>query len=628
MSTETARAGVSFVPPPFPDEILHSWLARLARLNALGASRNALQVLFGTRNVIPSVDLPTHLNALHQRLGTFSPFSSARHIVEASTVYPYHRPFLAPPRDEAAVSVLLHCKGPGLKTAIGRVANRFGAHPPLRYCPECVVADTHHHGAPYGHRIHQLPGVACCTIHDRVLLEFAPHAATPDRQGLQALHCHFLRQTCEPRGRGTLQQQRFARLSTDLLRTGLPAVEPDVREAWYRNALQEAGFCAANGRIAFARLAHTLRQRHDDFRDFEHRERLLSTPRNPLAWLHSLVCRPSRAVHPICHLLLIDWLYGSIDAFARQLLATSPPGAPLAPEIPACAGTDPGSWAHESALRDTTLSCRRAGQALGLSVTTVVTLRRQLGVPVSERRKKLDDRLLNVVRRDLIDLLHPRVIAARHCVSLSTVYRVRALLPPSTSNAAKLDEERDRRRTVWQRARAENASRRWSDVRATEPAAYAWLYRHDRDWLRDQRPVLTPRPASAKSSVDWYARDARLCTQLQEYIAVINPLRDRPRISKTSMLRALGPPARRLERLPCLRQGLDQLAETLQQYQRLRAEWAIADLLAAGLPPLRWRVMRTAGLRRCTQALRLWIDERIALAQCEAAGNTIALAAV
>lgn len=154
MNSEFRQAGdastsLCFIPQLLSDELIYSWLGRLVAVNALGHPKEYLNQLFGTQNIVPCVDLPTHLEALHDRLGGNAPYGSIEQLIELGTLYPYHRPFLTKERHEQVHNILIRNDGKALKVLIGRVANRFGANHPLRYCAICTIEDTQTFGTPY-----------------------------------------------------------------------------------------------------------------------------------------------------------------------------------------------------------------------------------------------------------------------------------------------------------------------------------------------------------------------------------------------------------------------------------------------------------------------------------------------
>ncbi|MDP3922683.1 MAG: TniQ family protein [Hydrogenophaga sp.] len=138
-------------PSPWPDEVLYSWVGTLIRRNALSINQWASRLLLGGKMRTLSMDLPTGLAHLNEVLGPFSGITSASDLIDRTTLYPYHRPFVDASRDSIITNVMLRSDlpGSGLKTLLGRVANRFGAHTRLRFCPVCVATDIERFGEGY-----------------------------------------------------------------------------------------------------------------------------------------------------------------------------------------------------------------------------------------------------------------------------------------------------------------------------------------------------------------------------------------------------------------------------------------------------------------------------------------------
>lgn len=598
---------ISYMPQLLPDELLYSLLGRLVGYNALGGPRVCLELLFGSKDVIPSIDLPTLIESLHHRLGSLSPCASADGIIDTGTIYPYHRPFLTIERHEAIRQILLRGGGKGLKTLLGRVANRFGANLPLQYCQECNEESIARHGVPYWRKSHQLPGVKCCATHRIDLISHTRPSSSTDRQRLilpthTAVRQPFRISSCS-------QQVNFSVLSRDLLEAGLPALCPLERQAAYEVAIAALGFRTHRNRIDHTALSAAVKTFYNDFQGFVHRDRLLSTSSQPLAWLRTLLDRPSRSAHPICHLLLIGFLFKTIDGFKQAMLQVRPCIAQnLEQTIDAESSPTAGiRTQHDLLVRDTSLSCRKVAQVLNLSVTTVVSRRRALGLSIAERRKHLTSDRLEPIVNALAQGLALPAIARRYRVSVGTVYRVRAQTPKLVQEHTmnRKEQERRRRRKRWQQAINRYHKGGVTKVRLANPATYAWLYRHDRIWLQMTCKTLH-RDRKVALRVNWAARDRQLCRRVTTLVTTLRRKKDRPRISKTLLLRELGDAMIRANRvrLPNLQVVLERLIESPETFQIFRIEQAIERLAVQGIPISLWRIQRAAGIRRWTDALR------------------------
>lgn len=614
-STRIAISGnFGYAPPLLPDELLYSWLGRFALLNALGSSRDSVDRIFGSRTAVPAIDLPSRLQSVLHQLGDWLPFQTIDQLLDIGTLLPYHRAFLTEACYVKVREILIHGDGRGLKTLMGRVANRFGANPSLRFCAKCIADSVACHGSPYWARQHQLPGVSCCALH-RVQLRYHP-----------PLHLRIDRQrfiiptewnSAHPSIQADAQQLRFASLSQDLLTAALQPLDTQQRAAAYRHAAHEIGFRKRLGQTDHEGLAQAVRDGFDDFRHFEHRDRLLAPASYPLAWVRDLIERPARAVHPICHLLLIDFLFGSVARFAKACsevqIETPAPKCQTLPSSLARPRTQ-GDAEREALLRDTSLSCRQVADLIDKNVTTVVTLRRSRGIPIRERRKSVSDSCIEILRNELASGRSPKSVAAHCGVSLSTVYRIRTQYASSSQTHCSLTLLRDTAelRLRWLRALSLHKLDGVTEVRSAAPAAYAWLYRYDRVWLLSTTLTVRKRRTGGVR-LDWAQRDADCCEQVRARATALRNLVPPRRITKTQLLRPLGEAMflQNKRRLPLLVALLDQISESPESFGIRRVDYAIATITGYTSSLKLWRIKRLAGLRLWPDALSAYAHQEI-----------------
>lgn len=601
-------ARIGYVPELLPDELIYSWIGRLIGINALAYPKDCLMQLFGNRHVIPCIDLPTLLTPLHQRLGDNSPLDSVAKLLELGTLYPYHRPFLTSDREQSIQNIMLHHGGKGLKVLMGRVANGFGANPPLRFCNLCIKADTEMFGTPYWKRHHQLPGISCCLIHRVHLQTYVSQKIVLDRQRY-ILPPYSLSNT---RSINTSSSQLdFAVMSKDLLNASLPSIAPSIRKHIYSEAIIAAGCCTKLHHVDYESLALCIRGHYNNFSGFVHQQRLLSSVKQPLCWLHTLIERPERSSHPICHLLLIGYLFQNIDTFISLIKSYKRFDSFLYLDI--CNQID-CKKAHENALiRDTSLSCREVARLLNLSTTTIVCKRRKLNIPIKERRKTLNMELINNIKHDLLSGLPLIEIASRNKVSLPTVYRLRAQSGELSKSNLDLDSKIKGYRKCWLQQIIDNPNTGSTALRKNAPAAYAWLYKHDRNWLTKTNLYLKPLVEKSSPRINWMERDFNLSKQVISHVEEIKELNDRPRISKTLMLRIVGDAMvrRNLHRLPILESYLHEMTESQFDYQIFRIDRAINALIKTSKPLQQSYIQRAARIKKWTPDLEEYTYQRI-----------------
>ena len=625
MVTAVGDLVIGYMPQLLPGELLYSLLARTAALNAIAPPRRSIEYFFGVNSAIPSIDLPAHLEAVHSNLGQFSPCDSPRSLLETGTTYPYYRPFLTPERDEQVQQVLLHSGGSKAKLMLGTIAHRFGAQPSLKYCPLCLVDDIANNGAGYWHTEHHLPDVTCCAIHDVRLVEHVlDDGRYRNRQRLLAAPGSPPSPPTISATAPTAQEFTLAVLSRDALAARLPPTDSVLVQLTYMSALGKAGFLGNRHSIDYPELSVALRNFHADFLGLPHAERLLSTDVTPLAWLHGILERPDRVVHPVCHLLLIQFLFGGVEAYERALKATGDWGTP--PSVQTNVGVSlrsaPKTLDNEH-LFNTSISCRQAAHLSGISVGTVVSRRRAAGLPISTRRKKLTQDLITAMSQAMDSNVPMSAIAGQFHVSLPTTYRVLRETPGLVArrNEACKRSEREWRRRGWLLAIEHNPKMRISDLRSTEPATFEWLYRNDREWLRATSESL-PRFRDRHPRVDWRERDTQLCMHLQERAKRLQSEWQQRRIGKSRLLEYVGEAMVRKNevRLPKLCACIAQILEPPTAFATRRVDAAIAQLIANTTPLSPWRVLRKAGGRSPSQKLRRYVARKIA---CSRAGRLL-----
>jgi len=160
---------IPFVPQPYPDEILGSWLARVALLNGKGAWKVLLEASGFNRKVgrlffdMPVYD--TKVDTFLSHLG----YSYDDALWNLST-YPYWATFESS-RSEfmkgSSTAKALINKGK-VVSHINRLGHQFNLATPIEpwFCSLCLTSDYSNFGEPFWHKSHQLPTVYYCPTHD------------------------------------------------------------------------------------------------------------------------------------------------------------------------------------------------------------------------------------------------------------------------------------------------------------------------------------------------------------------------------------------------------------------------------------------------------------------------------
>lgn len=244
-----------FVPEPNPDEILGSWLARVALLNGGGAWRAFIEDLgYGPKVDHSFFDLPDYSSrfaALIAALGReYEPT-----MLKLSTL-PYWLTFDAADLATSRMPGMTATPQLGSYRGILRssiqsmgIARSSGEARRPRYCPKCLNVDAAEHGAAYWHRAHQLPNIFFCHLHKVRLRTACPSCgvsvAMTNQQliRLPVLHCACGANLCASSDaeESSASYLMLAKLSFEALSVGQPHWNRDQVRTYLRAVMREGG---------------------------------------------------------------------------------------------------------------------------------------------------------------------------------------------------------------------------------------------------------------------------------------------------------------------------------------------------------------------------------------------------
>lgn len=157
-----------YVPQPYPDEILGSWLARVYLQNGNGVWRPLMEAAgYGTKLQAPLFDLVTSDRRLDYLLAACG--TTYEHVLQTRTTALFWSSLAGSDKVEVPGApgfpmpinngkVIQDISRLGLKRAMGET--RQGWH-----CPACLAEDIDQGRQPYWRRSHHLPNVHYCTNH-------------------------------------------------------------------------------------------------------------------------------------------------------------------------------------------------------------------------------------------------------------------------------------------------------------------------------------------------------------------------------------------------------------------------------------------------------------------------------
>ncbi|PPS23816.1 hypothetical protein BVY11_28950 [Pseudomonas amygdali pv. morsprunorum] len=449
-----------------PDETLFSLCSRQHVCSGNWLSVTTSRQLFGLSQRCIKHDLAYGLDAFEQRTRGF--WGTADSILTTRTILPFFAPFQSQATMQSAVATLKGNHLGSLKYRLGLVTGGFGAEHPLKVCNECLEEDIRVTGIPYWRLAHQYPGVLLCPVHGSFLCEVIQN-----------------RHWCERFSWGLPSKATLA-----------PSIieEPKDNEIALLTGLAQGvlALAALGFQIWFDPLAVSLTYRRhlvtdgsfighvSRVRRFHPFERLPASDEDAMSFIKLMTRKPRRRYHPLKHLLMITWLFGTVKSFTE------------------CYFEVISSLQSRNAVTEP-----RTSDAI--QPDSLITK----GEP---RPKKLKTSIRNQVMEALAQGTSKQIVCTEFSITVSTVNKL-LRMEPSLKVAwqnAQFRQQLDAMRSLWTKISDLHAGSGIKALRALSPATYAWLYRNDRDWLMAQHCIKNSAHARIIRPVDWEGRDIRL----------------------------------------------------------------------------------------------------------------------
>ncbi|MBU2848648.1 transposase [Acidithiobacillus ferriphilus] len=590
---------LAYLPAVHPDELLYSLLARVYRYGGWCNPKLAQEEFFGRRNVRAGVFLQTELNRLANHLPPRRGLTAER-LVHDTTLLPYLTAFQTPEVRDWALAALCGENGDadavyarlGLAASIVRLPNA------LRYCPVCRMEMLDRYSELYWRRDHQLPGVLVCPTHAAPLADSRVFLAQTGQHEFIAANeencpANPMLPNWSDRAKTMTLLQEIAKASASVL---VNPPKPQSLQRWgeeCRWALRARGFGRGHSYIDQPALREAYLTHFGGIID-------VLPEAAPDGWLETITHKHRKSFAPLRHILMQQLIdsHGRVEDVHPFGLGPWLCRNPLADHYGQPVITD--CHLHEEGRK--TIGVFRC--TCGYAFSTAPNSRPR----ILSLGALFEIRLRGLVRTGT----GLRATARALHVDSNTVLRYVAKLGLSTPwknrpEPAKLPPiDRSGMRAAWNNAHAAAPDLARKQLRMRIPEVYAWLYRHDREWLNVQPPAPAL-PFPHKARINWAAIDAETAEILQRESQILLTNVPPVAVTRAALERTLGRRGwleKRLHKLPLCSAVLREVTESDEAFQCRRVEWAEAELRRQGLPVQVWRLRRLAGLPEyCTEAV-------------------------
>jgi len=597
---------LDFFTDPYKDELLYSAIAKYHFYTGNQDYKDTLEECFGKKTIIPSLEMGSNLDAFVKNL---SQHYSSETIIQNHTIFPFYSPFLPGARKTELIEDIKRKDGSGIYAKLGIIAGSICKKEGIYYCPVCSCQDIQKYGEAYIHREHQLQGIYACPHDGSALRKYKIDKSDASRIEYIRLEKKLLDLSYSDRD--LKYYGLLLKLSQDayfLLQSDLSDISIEVILEKYKDLLYERGLTTSNKSIKQNKL-------YDEFTAYYNDEflRILeSTIDNAYEynWLRVVTRHSRRTVHPIRHLLLINFLEADIKKFFNGINQSYCPfGAGPWPCLNKIAEHYKQNVINELVITEDsksrlpvgTFQCEcgfvysrkgpdksfddryKIGRIKNFGLVWEVTLREclskgQCNLTEAARIMKCDPKTVVKMDQQLgIDYFKNSSMRKNAIVKISNV-----------------DKSEQYKATILEAVKRNERLTRKS-IRTIYSKEYSYIYNRDKKWLNDNLPNISIEIARPHK-VDWNERDQETLnlvrSKFYELLSKETPIR----ITKSSIGRSAGILAlleKNIDKIPKTKDYLNDIVETVEDFQIRRCKNIVFNNDGIKL----WELQKFAGIR-------------------------------
>ena len=514
---------IGYFPIRYNDELLYSIIARYHVHTGIMSYKTTISELFGKSTMRAVIDFPGNLQGLVKNL----PFNklTSEMIIKENTMFPIYQPFLPEERANIIKRKLENGDNTHIHAQVGITSSRISNPGHLVYCPHCYQEELDKYGEPYWHRIHQVPGVLVCPHHGCILTKskvilplssqheyIASFNAVDDLSDLNIMYTVGI-------------QDELFKIANDLywiINSNLSSKPFNYYREKYLSALIKKNLATPAGRI---------RQKDfvSDFISYYTPEILTvlgcyCNPDHESNWIREIVRKHRKMFHPLYHVLMMRFLFGSAENFFKESTSLQVFG-----NGPWCCLNPAADHFMENCVKVVTYSLNyktkkitgkfhcTCGYIYSRNYEEGTNEKQDIGkkcrviefgpiwIKTMERMVKEGKSLTSISKELRTDI---RTIEKR-----LKLLEVKQNVTDSIIEVDKRKQDGELlsfKRELWKKLREENPDLTKTELRAKVKGLYTWLYRHDRDWLNHNSPRTERKGLLNNNRINWEKRDKEL----------------------------------------------------------------------------------------------------------------------
>jgi len=467
---------LTYFPAPVDGETVYSWLSRYHIWSGHNSFRKHSLSLFGVNASQAAAEFPSYLNQLSKLTGV-----DLNWIVDHMTDCHYYRPFLSSEQYHQALNILYEGNTKSLQSKLGMVANRVTSGKKLWCCSGCIESDILNLGFPIWHVEHQIAGVVSCPIH-HLMLE-----PTNKVRSLAVL----------PSAEGSVESSdlfdRYSKLVADEFHSN-KILNKTRLITTYQNELREQGFLTENNHLRLNLLKEFILSKLGSMASLSCYQHIIESVEQQ--YPECLFYNPDAQHHPLKHLILIEGLFGDWNSFITSYTCFENQSLDKQVEFPITIHQENIKLCQQAkAALERGESLRSVAEKHGISVSTLKILAQQAMIDIDTRPHKIFPSIERTIWRKLFVGNSCNEIAITFDISTGAVEQIlrkHQYLKQLRKNIWFYQSQRKHRNELYKHILL-NPTHDRKKIRKLHGASYAWLYRHDKEWLFSKLPAKAKR---------------------------------------------------------------------------------------------------------------------------------------
>lgn len=554
--------------------------------NPIGLAR----CLFGNSHLRANVDLNSHLKVFLEKTSSHLKLSVSQ-LVNNYTLYPFYSCFLDEEERVKIFNSMLSSSGQDIHTRVGINASRLKRSRYPKYCVLCYLEDVEKFGEAFWHRMHQIPGLDVCCIHNVSLDTYQPkldqlghgyYLPPPDTLNSKVIRTN----SCETllyisnRGSDILLNKSF-----------------DINKVNYHDHLMSLGYYKSK-QIDQSDVLNK-------FKSFYGSKTLTGLSHhigNELGWINEIIRRPSHIFNPIRHILF--------SKFCDELPLKFYPNLNPFKEGPWTCYNKASDHYLQAVITDLQIhidhkSKRQIGEFTcdcGMVYTMSFIKTHNGSLKKHVRIKSFGEKWALRLKAEMLSGKSLRETAKILGTDAKTVAKKSKTLASKESSSIASNQNLNDHKRQWSNFFKKDGTKTIKEAREKMPATYSLLYRHANEWLLAFNTSRRKTPNNQGIlRLDWDDCDQVILAKLQDAVTHLHKSGFKGRLTKSLLAKFVGHESQLMNsniyKLPRSSDFLHQKTESKDEFQKRRIRIAINELKQNGKPVKRWTVIKQSRLR-------------------------------